>query len=177
MIQSEKDLEDYICDNIECFIVNIKREFVQYEDKNIKFLGRQIKVGGQVADLVFYYDEEDDFEVKIRTFIIIELKYRICEPKDVSQLCKYINLFNELEYKVECPSITHDVRGILIGFGLDGSTREIEMALNKIPYNNIEFMQIETQLNFRRTAYFYAEEFTKKMSMDQRILDLYTTEK
>ena len=42
MISSEKELEDYICDNQEEFINVLKKI---YAVKNIEFIGRQIKIG------------------------------------------------------------------------------------------------------------------------------------
>lgn len=177
-INSEKDLENYICNNITGFISNIKSEIHEYRDKEIKFLGRQIRIGGQVADLVFYYDSNiklDEFietELLERTFIIVELKYRVCETKDVAQLSKYINLFNELEYKECCKDLVCQTRGILIGFDLDENTQEIEMMLNSINENKIEFMKINTQCTFSRIAYSHVDEYIENLEIDKRISNL-----
>lgn len=52
MINYEKDLEDYICNNQEEFINQLQEIY----GKDIKFLGRQVDIGKRenIADLVYY---------------------------------------------------------------------------------------------------------------------------
>lgn len=173
-INSEKSLEDYICSNIASFISNIKAEIYEYRDKDIKFLGRQVRIGGQIADLVFYYDDliDEDIGYKERTFIIVELKYRICETKDVAQLSKYINLFNELNFKECCEGIGFNTRGILIGFDLDDNTQEIEMMLDNLDENKINFMKINIKCTFSKISYSHVDEYIENLEIDNRISNL-----
>ena len=91
MFSSEKDLENYICENQENFIDCLKE--IYGEDNNIKFLGRQVDLGNRenIADLIYYYDDILGNE-KYRTFVIVELKNRKLQPRDLSQLSRYINL-------------------------------------------------------------------------------------
>ena len=50
-INSEKDLEDYICNNIHDFI-NFLRS-IYGKNHNIEFVGRQIVIGDSRMDLLF----------------------------------------------------------------------------------------------------------------------------
>lgn len=82
MINSEKDLENYICNNNEQFIESLKKEFYA-KDCDIKFLGRQVKIGdSNIADLVYYFDKpQKDIPVINRNYIIVELKFRNLSQK------------------------------------------------------------------------------------------------
>lgn len=55
MILSERDLENYICENQDEFIRQLKS--IYGEDNDIKFLGRQVDLGNRenIADLIYYY--------------------------------------------------------------------------------------------------------------------------
>ena len=89
MIDSEKSLEDYICNHQEKFIAILKTNMKE-KDCDIKFLGRQVRLGNDnIADLIYYYEKlttYEEIEMNERIYIIVELKYRSLEPKDLVQL-------------------------------------------------------------------------------------------
>lgn len=173
MISCEKDLEDYICQNIDNFIKDMKASVWKFRDKDIKFVGRQVRIGGQIADLVFYYDEipQNDLEIELitKTFIIVELKYRICEPKDLSQLAKYLNLFNALDDKYfdEDNYIQINAEGVLLGFDLDNNLQEIQMQMNNM--DTMHFMNINQTIGFKQVSYSLKEEYIKEVQVDDRV--------
>ena len=54
-IQSERDLEDYICENIEDFKRFLTNVVFEHDDgiSDVNFIGRQVNVGGKFIDLLF----------------------------------------------------------------------------------------------------------------------------
>lgn len=176
VINSEKDLEDYICSHIDNFITDMKKSVWKYRNVDIRFVGRQVRIGGQIADLVFYYEttEKPDENVQwtVKNFIIVELKYRVCETKDLAQLSKYMNLFDSLQDKFGIEDDFYEIHteGILLGFDLDNNLQEIEMQM----YNdgNIHFMNVRQTLYFNNISYSLKEEYVKTMQVDDRILEI-----
>lgn len=175
-INNEKELEDYICKDIDGFIEDMKEAVWGYRKQDIKFLGRQVRIGGQIADLVFYYDGEDGPDENtrwlVRTFIIVELKFRTCETKDLAQLSKYLNLFDALAWKHDNKLNLGEIHseGILLGFDLDNNLQEIQMQLEG---TNIHFMKLNQTIDFDRISYSLKESFIEQMQVDDRILNLF----
>lgn len=151
-INSEKDLEDYICENIKEFI-NFLKDLYKYDDINvekIEFVGRQIVVGDSRFDLLFEIQEKtDDQFVKVsKTYIVVELKFRKAEPKDIAQLSRYLNLLNSLECDERVGTTLINARGILLTTGLNSEMQDIQMYLNDYTNADIKFVHIDTKINF-----------------------------
>lgn len=180
MIQSEKDLEDYICNNQEEFINELKK--IYGEDEDIKFLGRQVHIGeSNIADLIYYFDNlEKDKEgtilMDIRNYIIVELKFRLLEPKDLAQLSRYMTtledkLYNEEKYM----SYETFINGLFVSLGEDHSMQEIMIKLKETDCN-IEFLSIKSNITFNRDNWSHNEEYIEKLKLDNRIEELYKEE-
>lgn len=172
-INSEKDLEDYICNHIKEFIEFLKQLY-KYDNINvekIEFIGRQVVVGDSRFDLLFEIQEkiEEPFFEGLRTFIVVELKYRQEEPKDIAQLSRYLNLLNSLECDERIGSTLVNTKGILLTSGLDNETQEIQMYLNDYTNADIKFVHINTNISFEQDGYYYKEEFLENMTVDSRL--------
>lgn len=172
-INSEKDLEDYICENIKEFI-NFLKDLYKYDDINvekIEFVGRQIVVSDSRFDLLFEIQEKtDDQFVKVsKTYIVVELKFRKAEPKDIAQLSRYLNLLNSLECDERVGTTLINARGILLTTGLNSEMQDIQMYLNDYTNADIKFVHIDTKINFEQDGYYYKNEFLKNMTVDSRL--------
>lgn len=167
-INSEKDLEDYICNNIHDFI-NFLRS-IYGKNHNIEFVGRQIVIGDSRMDLLFQIKgkSEDPNITEMKTFIVVELKYRQAEPKDIAQLSRYMNLLKDLEFDERIGTIWIDVKGLLVSTWLNSDMQEIQMCLD---YKNadIKFAAIETNIDFKVDEYFRKEEYIENMTIDNRL--------
>lgn len=172
-INNEKDLEDYICENIQDFI-NFLKELYKHEIINveeIEFVGRQVIVGDARFDLLFEIQEKSDdqyFEIA-KTFIVVELKFRNAEPKDIAQLSKYLNLLNSLECDERVGSTLVNAKGILLTTGLDNEMQDIQMYLNDYTDADIKCVHINTKVAFEQDNYSYKDEFLKDMTVDKRL--------
>ena len=175
-INSEKDLEDYICENIEKFI-NFLKQLYRNEKINvekIEFVGRQVVVGDSRFDLLFEIQENSDdpfFKIE-KTFIVVELKFRKAEPKDVAQLSRYLNLLKSLECDKRIGSTLVQAKGILLSNGLNNETQDIQMYLNGYTNADIKFVHINTNINFEQDDYYYKNEFLENMSVDSRLKNI-----
>lgn len=175
-INNEKDLEDYICKNIDKFIVFLKE---LYEEENInidkiEFVGRQIVVGDSRFDLLFEIQEKtgDQYFKIVKTFIVVELKFRKAESKDIAQLSRYLNLLNSLECDERIGSTLVKAKGILLTNGLNNETQDIQMYLNDYTNADIKFVHINTNISFEQDNYYYKDEFLENMSVDSRLKNI-----
>lgn len=170
MILSERDLENYICENQDEFIRQLKS--IYGEENDIKFLGRQVDLGNRenIADLIYYYDEEKDF----RNYIVVELKYRNIQPKDLSQISRYMNVLIDKLSQEEYSNFDFDVHGVFVSFGLDDDMQYISML--EIP--NIDYINIENVLKFDKSGrYYFNEDYLKNLKLDERIEKLHSKNK
>lgn len=170
-ISSEKDLEDYICNNLEEFILFLKS--ILGENAEIDFLGRQIEIDGNRIDLLFRTKwENKDITYKRYTFLVVELKYRNAESKDIAQLSKYMNLIRDigdiLNEKYKSDDI--DVMGLLLTSGLNNEVQEIQMNLDSIGTNDIYFASYNTNISYSMDSYTRREEYKNKITYDNRFL-------
>lgn len=114
-------------------------------------------------------NEEKDF--KRYSFLVVELKYRKAEPKDLAQISRYINLIrdleNELNKKYNSNEITVD--GLLLTMGSNSEMQEIQMNL-KYEGINVYFASYQTELFYEFENYSRKEEFVKQMTYDKRFL-------
>lgn len=158
MINSEKELEDYICNNQERFIRKLKEMFGY---NNIVFIGRQIKIGSDnIADLVYMAEENE--ELAIRDLIIVELKFRKLVSKDLEQLARYMCVFEEKDNNInfEC------VKGCFVSFGCSDEMINISKT-----QENIKFISIKSELTFNEEAYCYTDEYLENLELDNRLLE------
>lgn len=172
-MQSEKELEDYICNHIDMFIDFLK-EIYKKEDiniDNIEFVGRQVVVGDSRFDLLFEVQEKtEDIYFKIqKTFIVVELKNRIAEPKDVAQLSRYLNLLRSLSCDERVGSTLVDAKGILLTNGLNSEVQDIQMYLNDYTNADIKFVHTNISVNFEQDHYYYKDNFLDSMVVDSRL--------
>ena len=172
-INSERDLEDYICENIEDFISFLK-ELYKYDHINvekIEFVGRQAVVGDSRFDLLFEIQEktDDQFVEIAKIFIVVELKFRKAEPQDIAQLSRYLNLLNSLECDERIGSTLVNAKGLLLTTGLSNEMQDIQMYLTDYTNADIKFVHINTKVNFEQDSYYYKDEFLENMIVDSRL--------
>lgn len=172
-INSEKDLEDYICNNIKDFINFLKKLYkreIKSVDK-IEFVGRQVVVGDSRFDLLFEIQEKanDPYFDVLKTYIIVELKYRKAESKDIAQLSRYLNLLNSLNCDKRVGSTLVQTKGLLLTEGLNSETQDIQMYLNDHTNADIKFAHINTNVSFEQDHYYYKNEFLDNMTVDNRL--------
>lgn len=81
----EKDLEDGLVNHIQKFLIELGQGFA--------FMGRQypFTVGGEqfYIDLLFYH-------VKLRCFVVVELKAKAFKPEDAGQLNFYLSAVDDM---------------------------------------------------------------------------------
>lgn len=175
MIQSEKELEDYICENQEEFI-KILKDIIYGKNKEIEFIGRQVKLGDDnIIDLLYYFDDKKQdllWEAKAkRNFIIVELKFRQLEIRDLAQLQRYMNVLTNKLCESKYSELDYDVYGVFVSFGLTKEMRSVNMANN---INNISFITIQNKLEYRVDNWELNKEYIKGINLDSRIEELYT---
>lgn len=173
MILSEKELEDYICNNQKEFIKELKG--VYGKDKDIKFIGRQVRIGeNNIADLVYYYDTDksDRVPFKTRNYIIVELKYRKLTAKDLAQISRYMSLLREKIYSEEKMFQEYEsfVYGLFVSFGQDDLMQEIMINFDT---NTIDFLTINSNISFEKECWSHSENYIKNIELDKRINNLY----
>ena len=157
MINSEKELEDYICNHQEEFIEKLKNI---YKVKNIKFVGRQVKIGREnIADLVYIMKPKDEYP--IQELIIVELKYRKLLCKDLSQIMRYITTLKEKDEYINF----EDINGCFVSFGCSDEMMDISKELEE----KIKFISLECKFDFEEESYRYSDEYLKEIELDQRL--------
>ena len=118
----EAEVERALVAHIEKFLLELGQGFA--------FVGRQVhlEVGGNdfFIDLLFYH-------LKLRCFIVIELKARDFQPGDVSQLSMYQNVVNDvLRHPDDKPTIglllVKEKNRTIVEYSLSGYTNPIGVA-------------------------------------------------
>ena len=173
MLQSEKDLEDYICNNQKEFIKVLKG--IYGEDEDIKFVGRQVKIGdGNIADLVYYFIHDyPDAPFNEINFVIVELKFRKLEPKDLAQLSRYMHSLSEkLISDEKYGGYETIMNGVFVSFGEDELMQEITMNLD-FENENIHFLEIKNNITFSKESWSYRDEYIDRIKLDSRLEQIY----
>ena len=120
--RNEAELEQKLIDHIQKFLLELGQGFA--------FVGRQVhlELGGQdfYLDLLFYH-------LKLRCFVVVELKAGEFEPGFVSKLNMYQNVVNEvLNYPSDQPSIglllVKSKNKLVVEYSLAGYTNPIGIA-------------------------------------------------
>lgn len=168
-INCEKDLEDYICEHIKEFVDFLKS--IYEEDENIEFVGRQIVIGDSRLDLLFQIEKAsgNKYIDKTKTFIVVELKFRKAEPKDVAQLTRYMNLLYDLEFDERIGGAEVFVKGLLLTTGLSHEMQEMQMFLNDRSDADITFAEIQSSIKYQINSYSRKEEYLEKITVDDRL--------
>ena len=118
----EAEVEKALVSHIEKFLLELGQGFA--------FVGRQVhlEVGGDdfFIDLLFYH-------LKLRCFVVIELKARDFDPGDVSQLSFYQNVVNDiLRHPDDNPTIglllVREKNRTVVEYSLSGYTNPIGVA-------------------------------------------------
>lgn len=169
-ISCEKELEDYICNHQDEFILVLKNT-IYGEDCDIKFLGSQVKIGeSNIADLIYYYDEIEN-DIIIKNYIIVELKFRYICPKDLSQISRYMNCLKDKLCSDKKYS-KNNVFGLLVSFGEDKELQEI--CANDTISDDISFLTYKTNIKFDLSGHWYNNEnYINSLKLDDRIENLY----
>ena len=177
MIQSEKEFEDYICKNQEDFIKTLKK--IYGDDKKIEFIGRQVKLGANnIVDLLYYFDEKNQnkdllWEVpEKRNFIVVELKFRTLEIRDLAQLQRYINILSSKLHENKYDRLDYHIYGIFVYFGLTKEMQNIDVATN---IKDISFISIQNKIEYSIDNWILNEDYIKSINLDDRIKELYVS--
>lgn len=114
-IYNEHDLEDALCDNITHFLLELGNGFA--------FMGRQVElpISGKdrLIDLLFYH-------IRLRCYIVVELKVTPFEPEFGTKLNFYVNAVNRyVKHKEDNPTL-----GLLICSQFDHT--EVELAFEGV---------------------------------------------
>ena len=121
-LRRERDIELKLVSHMEKFLLELGQGFA--------FVGRQVhlEVGGDefIIDLLFYH-------LKLRCYVVIELKARDFEPGDVSQLNFYQNVVNDvLKHPDDKPTIglllVKEKNRTVVEYSLSGYTNPIGVA-------------------------------------------------
>lgn len=171
MLTCEKDLENYICENQEDFIECLKK----FYEKNIEinFLGRQVDLGNRnnIADLVYFWKNkitpDAGGSIEEINFIIVELKFRKLQPKDVAQLSRYMNLlFEKLSTDKKYSNYYINVYGTFVSFGKDNDMNYISM----LNLENINYIKINPFVIFEQEhGACYDDDYIDNLKIDNRI--------
>lgn len=173
MLFNERDLEDYICNNQEQFIATLKEE-IYGENCDIKFIGRQVKIGeDNIADLVYYYEFfNEDKQITERHYIITELKFRKLKTNDLAQISRYMSCLSEkLITEAKYWKYENIVTGVFVSFGEDELMQEI--LINNSIQEDISFLTINTNIDFRTVTWGRKDEYINNLKLDERIEKLY----
>ena len=171
-INSEKELEDYICENQEDFIKELKR--IYDIDKEIKFLGRQVRIGNDnIADLIFYYEDmiDEQYNLKGINYIIVELKFRKLEPRDLSQISRYMTILDD-KLSSEPEGYEYKINGLFVSTGENDDLQELIINFNCLENFNIKFLEIESRLTYRENCWTHKEEYISEIKLDERIKNI-----
>ncbi|SEF69183.1 PDDEXK nuclease domain-containing protein [Thauera chlorobenzoica] len=118
----EKELEQGLMDHLQKFLIELGQGFA--------FVGRQVhlELGDQdfYLDLLFYH-------LKLRRYIVIELKARSFQPGDGAQLGMYMTAVNRLlNHPDDKPALglllVREKNQLLVEYALGGSTQPISVA-------------------------------------------------
>ena len=156
MINSEKELEDYICNNQDKFIDKLKKIYCV---KDIEFIGRQIKIGQEnIADLVYLLKENE--EIPINNLLIVELKFRELQCKDLAQITRYMASIEEKDMNLNF----ENVYGCFISFGCNDEMQDV------LKYQNyIKSIELICNYDYLEESYSYTDEYLKKLKIDDRL--------
>lgn len=150
--QSEKEIEQDLIDHIQKFLVELGQGF--------SFVGRQVRLhvddNDYFIDLLFYH-------LKLRCFVVVELKARDFEPKDAGQIGFYLAAVDDmLKHKDDNQTIglllCKTKKKVTVEYALRASTNPIGVA----SYKTKPFSALPTTL---KTNLPTAEEFASELDV------------
>lgn len=118
----ERELEQGLTDHIQKFLLELGQGFA--------FVGRQVHL--EIGDEDFYLDLLF-YHLKLRRYVVIELKARKFEPGDGAQLGMYMTAVNRLlAHPDDKPTVglllVREKNRVLVEYALAGSTQPISVA-------------------------------------------------
>ncbi len=121
-LRRERHLEDGLIEHIQKFLLELGQGFA--------FVGRQIHL--EIGDDDFYLDLLF-YHLKLRRYVVIELKARKFEPGDGAQLGTYMTAVNRLlAHSDDKPTLglllVREKNRVLVEYALAGSTQPISVA-------------------------------------------------
>ena len=137
MITSEKELEEYVCeDGMLCDFIKIA-----FDLESVSVVDNQVHIGTKnILDVMCAGLTKG--ENPIEKIIIVELKFSAIEPKHISQLARYMSAYAEATNEDE-----QNIYGVLIGNGVSYDTGCI---LNgEVLSDRIRIVQAYTTLEYR----------------------------
>lgn len=172
LIRSEKELEDYICNNQEWF-KELLGNSLRIEPELINFIGRQVVVGStNRLDLLYYHDsfkyslyENRDPGYYVRYFIIVELKFRELSLDDLTQVARYMDAICSCTKKPE-GVFENEPIAVLVGCGMSDSLRKV-YGTGLLDNDKIVIVDIESTYTFSKIEQECGE--TNVKSIDKRL--------
>lgn len=143
----EKWVEDYICCNM-----NTLKLLANYSG-DIQFVGRQVRLGNGIADLIYHFEGN---------WIVVELKNRRLEPKDLAQLSRYMRF---LHARVPQGDIIH---GVFVSYGDTEELKQIRRGIN-FKRDHIHFLQLSVSLHFSDYTNTLITKESENLKLDDRI--------
>ena len=118
----ERELEQGLIDHLQKFLIELGQGFA--------FVGRQVQL--ELGDQDFYLDLLF-YHLKLRRYVVIELKARPFEPGDGAQLGMYMTAVNRLlNHPDDKPALglllVREKNQLLVEYALGGSTQPISVA-------------------------------------------------
>lgn len=132
---TERDLEDWICN----------QELIKVNDRDIRIVARQVKVGSYYIDVLGLDDENGDI-------YIFELKQNKIDGNALSQLLNYMYFVNEYRKGV-LPKV--DIKGVLIG---DGMSDYMRLGINMV--ENVCFIDYNISFDLVDEHYGFSKSYT-----------------
>ncbi len=174
-MRNEEELEDYICEHLADF-KNELQKALDHKSAQIEFVGRQVEFGVENrVDLLFtanYAQKMPDGTVKNRLVpIIVELKNRNLEPRDVAQLSRYLSVaedwFNFNADKTD--TSIGIVQGVLVGPGV--SEDFTHLWINERGFAEIYLLKFSPKVIFSQENldYRWKEEYINNLEIDDRV--------
>lgn len=163
MITSERMLEDYIAED-KTFAEFIEKE---HDLQNVEFVGRQTHIGDtNIADLIYKGETTDPEEVREDVIVVVELKFRTLEPKDFSQLGRYMNAIELVDKHGR-----FDIRGVLVGTGM---SREVAVMINAdvVDNDNIKVCLVEDSISYSHATTWWNDAVDCNGEIDDILLGL-----
>ena len=118
-----------------------------------------MKIGNEnIADLVYLSRPNENYPIE--ELIIVELKFRELQCKDLSQIARYICVMQE---KDEYQNF-EKVYGCFVSFGCSQEMKDVTKL-----YEDIKFLNIKCNIEFNEEIYHYTDEYLNEITLDDRL--------
>lgn len=156
--QNEKDIEQGLINHIQKFLLELGQGF--------SFVGRQVPLHIDKTD---YYIDLLFYHLKLRCFIVVELKARDFDPRDAGQIGFYLAAVDDtLRHKEDNPTI-----GLILCKTKKSLTVEyaLRSTMNPIGVANYETKLFETLPNKLKSNLPTIEEFESELTKSKQNLE------